>query len=63
LKTHTPWRYRIIEPGVHAWTSPHGYRFVVDASGTRDVTPPDAVTTAGCSDPGRPLSPVDPPDQ
>ncbi len=48
LKTHTPWRYRIIEQGVHTWTSPHGYQFLVDATGTRDVTPPDVVTTAGC---------------
>ncbi len=60
LKTHTPWRYQIIEPGVYAWTTPHGYRLVVDHTGTRDVTPPDAVTTAGCP---RPVTPVDPPDQ
>ncbi len=40
LKTHTPWRYTIIEPGVYAWTTPHGHRLVVDHAGTRDVTPP-----------------------
>ena len=57
LKTHTPWRYQITEPGVYAWTTPHGYRLVVDHTGTRDLTPPDAVTTAAC------LRPVDPPDQ
>ncbi len=57
LKTHTPWRYQIIEPGVYAWTTPHGYRLVVDHTGTRDLTPPHAPTTAGC------ITPVDPPDQ
>ncbi len=61
LKTHTPWRYQIVEPGVYAWTTPHGYRLVVDHTGTRDLTPPDAVTTAGCPRPFDP--PVDPPDQ
>ncbi len=55
-KTHTPWRYRTIEPGVYAWATPHGYRLVVDHSGTPDVTP-DGETTAAC------LRPVDPPDQ
>jgi hypothetical protein len=60
VKTHTPWRYRIIEPGVHAWTSPHGYQFLVDATGTHDITPPDTVTTGGCPDT---RSPTDPPDQ
>ncbi len=57
LKTHTPWRYRIIEPGVYAWTTPHGYRLVVDHAGTRDVTPADAPTTAACQ------RPVHPPDE
>ena len=60
LKTHTPWRYRIIEPGVYAWTTPHGYRLVVDHAGTRDVTPDDTPTTPACA---RPVTPVDPPDQ
>ncbi len=57
LKTHTPWRYRIIEPGVYAWTTPHGYRLVVDHAGTRDVTPPEVPTSPAC------LRLVDPPDQ
>ncbi|MEZ5191185.1 MAG: HNH endonuclease signature motif containing protein [Nocardioides sp.] len=57
LKTHTPWRYRIIEPGVYAWVSPHGYRLIVDHTGTRDVTPDDTLAEAAC------LWPVDPPDQ
>ena len=39
LKTHTPWRYRLLEPGVYLWTSPHGYVFLRDPSGTTDVTP------------------------
>ena len=55
LKTDTPWRYRIIEPGLYAWTTPHGYQITVDHTGTRDVTPPGTPTTAGCL--------ADPPDQ
>ncbi len=60
MKTHTPWRYQIIEPGVYAWTTPHGYHLVVDHAGTRDVTPPDEPTGPACL---RPVTPVDPPDQ
>ncbi len=61
LKTHTPWRYQVIEPGVYAWTTPHGYHLVVDHTGTRDATPPDAPTRAACL---RPVEdPGDPPDQ
>ncbi len=48
LKTHTPWRYKIPEPGVHVWTSPHGYDFLVDSTGSRDVTPAQAATAPGC---------------
>jgi hypothetical protein len=58
VKTHTPWRYRVVEPGVYAWSTPHGYRLVVDATGTRDVTTDwPATTTGGC------LHGTDPPDQ
>ena len=39
LKTHTPWRYTVIEPGTYLWSTPHGYRLLVDHTGTRDVTP------------------------
>jgi hypothetical protein len=48
LKTLTPRRYQIPEPGRYLWRSPHGYRFLVDATGTTDVTPADAVITSGC---------------
>ena len=53
LKTHTPWRYRSPEPSVYLWTSPHGYQFLRNHEGTRDVTPAEAATTAGCP-PGHP---------
>ena len=43
LKTHTSWTYTLIEPGTYLWTSPHGYQFLRDHTGTVDVTP----TTAG----------------
>jgi hypothetical protein len=29
----------MVEPGVHLWRSPHGYHYLRDATGTRDVTP------------------------
>ncbi len=59
LKTHTPWRYRIVEPGVYAWTTPHGYRLVVDHTGTRDLTPHRRADHRRLPD----RRPVDPPDQ
>jgi hypothetical protein len=39
LKTHTAWRYDVLERGSYLWTSPHGLRFLRDREGTRDVTP------------------------
>lgn len=39
LKTHAPWRYLVLEPGRYLWTSPHGYQFLRDPTGTLDVTP------------------------
>ncbi len=50
LKTHTPWRYRLLEPGVYLWTSPHGYVFLRDPSGTTDVTPTGLTPIPGCPD-------------
>ena len=45
LKTHTAWRYRMTDPGVFAWTSPHGHHYRRDRMGTTaidDTTePPD----------------------
>ncbi|MCW2787658.1 MAG: endonuclease, partial [Marmoricola sp.] len=40
LKTHTNWAYTMLEPGVYLWRSPHGYQYLRDHTGTRDVTPP-----------------------
>src|SRR4029077_6071095 len=48
LKTHHGgWGYTVLEPGSYLWSSPHGYQFLRDHTGTTDVTrdrathPPD----------------------
>jgi hypothetical protein len=44
LKTHTAWRYTMVNPGVFEWTSPHGHHYLRDHTGTRaidDTAPPD----------------------
>jgi hypothetical protein len=38
LKTHSPWTYTALEPGTYLWSSPHGYQFLRDHTGTLDVT-------------------------
>jgi hypothetical protein len=38
LKTHTTWTYTTLEPGSFLWSSPHGYQFLRDHTGTMDVT-------------------------
>ena len=38
LKTHTSWTYTMLEPGSFLWSSPHGYHFLRDHHGTRDVS-------------------------
>lgn len=38
-KTHTAWTYTRLAEGEYLWRSPHGYAFVTDADGTRDVSP------------------------
>jgi hypothetical protein len=48
LKTLTPWRYVMPEPGVYVWTSPHGYVFLRDHTGTVDVTPPGLRAVPAC---------------
>ncbi len=60
LKTHGGWRYVILEPGSYLWTSPHGYHYLRDHTGTQDVSrdqhrgqPPDP----------DPPDPPDPPDE
>ena len=37
LKTHTAWRYRMAEPGVFEWTSPHGHHYRRDRHGTTAI--------------------------
>ncbi|HQR28205.1 MAG TPA: HNH endonuclease [Nocardioides sp.] len=54
LKTHTPWRYLMPEPGVYVWTSPHGYVFLRDHTGTVDVTPAGLIPIPGCRAAGGP---------
>ena len=46
IKTHGGWTYTTLEPGVHLWTSKHGYSYLRDPDGTLDVSrdrsrPPD----------------------
>ncbi len=41
LKTFTPWRYRMVEPGVFEWTSPHGHRYRRGRTGTTPVDQPE----------------------
>ncbi len=38
LKTHTTWTYTTLEPGSYVWSSPHGYQFLRDHTGTRDLS-------------------------
>ncbi len=38
LKTHTTWTYTTLEPGSYLWSSPHGYQFLRDHTGTRDLS-------------------------
>ena len=40
LKTHGGWSYTVLEPGTYHWSSPHGYAYLRDQHGTRDVTDP-----------------------
>jgi hypothetical protein len=35
------WAYLVLEPGTYLWTSPLGYQFLKDGTGTLDVTPAD----------------------
>jgi hypothetical protein len=42
VKTHGRWRPRQTGPGVYEWTSPNGYRFRVDATGTHPLGKEDS---------------------
>lgn len=37
LKTHGRWGIRQLAPGVYLWTSPHGYPWLTDNTGTRPI--------------------------
>jgi hypothetical protein len=37
-KTHGAWTYTPLEPGTFLWTSPHGYQYLRDHTGTLDVS-------------------------
>jgi hypothetical protein len=39
LKTHSAWRYRMVESGIFEWTSPHGHRYRRDHTGTTHLEP------------------------
>ena len=39
LKTFSDWTYTVVGPGAYLWRSPHGYVFLKDQTGTRDLTP------------------------
>ena len=50
LKTHTAWRYQMVEPGAFEWTSPHGHRFRRDPSGSTALDPPRHPTSRDRAD-------------
>ncbi len=52
LKTHSPWTYTVLDPGSYLWSSPHGYQFLRDHTGTLDVTRDQQPPTS--SDPPHP---------
>jgi hypothetical protein len=37
LKTHGGWSYTKADPTSYVWTSPHGYTYLRDHHGTRDL--------------------------
>ncbi|QZY29460.1 13E12 repeat family protein [Nocardioides coralli] len=40
-KTHGGWTYETLEPGSYRWTSPHGYHYLRDHTGTTAIDPAD----------------------
>ena len=59
LKTHGGWTYQMPEPGLYLWRSPLGRRYLVDCTGTTNLTTPDDPLHAETV-PADPL-PADPP--
>ncbi|WP_165357035.1 HNH endonuclease signature motif containing protein [Nocardioides zhouii] len=41
LKTHSAWTYRMTEPGIFDWTSPHGHHYRRDRTGTTRIDEPE----------------------
>ncbi len=57
LKTHSGWTYTKLDETSYLWSSPHGYHYLRDHTGTRDVTRAGRAPTSGCSDPDPPADP------
>ena len=38
LKTHSTWNYTVIDEGTFLWSSPHGYQYLRDHTGTYDTS-------------------------
>ncbi|CUR54848.1 putative HNH endonuclease [metagenome] len=48
MKTHRRWRYTALQPGVYHWTSPHGDPYLVDHTGTHDLSRPPGPSSRRC---------------
>jgi hypothetical protein len=53
LKTHSAWRYAMVENGIFEWTSPHGHRYRRDHTGTTELDTPDPPDPPGIPRPRR----------
>jgi hypothetical protein len=62
LKTHSTWTCTMLEPGSFLWSSPHGYQFLRNHTGTRDVSRDRHHPNAPTPDPPDSPDPPDPPD-
>ena len=67
LKTHGRWRYEMTDPGVFTWTSPLGYTYLRDHTGSRATGrawPEPGVSTLrdGAGAPPQDSAPLDHPD-
>ena len=40
VKTFAGWTYTAVDVGTYLWSSPHGYSYLRDLTGTQDTTPP-----------------------
>ena len=53
LKTHTAWHYRMVEPEVFEWTSPHGHHYRRDRHGTTAIDETGTLDPPGIPHPRR----------